>query len=294
MNKTNFISSLNYAGLGNRINTLISDIFIYDAIYPSNDKLIHWPIIKDKFEDLFEPIDGITFTDTYDKNKYKIDSKICNKKEYNRNPNGFLILKEDIEKLKNIKSYYVVFNQTIYYTYNNTPQFIIDRYLKYITKIVPKKNIRNEANNYWMKYKNMEMDNIVGVHIRQGDFNKFIERKVDVDRFISKMKEIKIKNKKTVFYVSSDDRHIINRLTNIFSSESIITYEHTQDSKSHSDFKTALICLLILSKPKHLILTNYSTYSQLAWWLGGCQAKVDIITNEYQDNLAKSNEVPCS
>ena len=285
-----FISSLNYAGLGNRINTFISDLYIYDTLYTSLDKLFYWPIIKDNFDDLFKPISGITIVNQYNKQQFKIDAKVCIQNKYIRNPNGFIILTNEIDKLKTLKSYYSRFDKTIYYTYDRTPQFIIDRYLKYINMLIPKDYIQEIVNEYWKNVDNI--NNVVGVHIRQGDFNKHPERRVDVNRFVCKMKNIKTVKPKTVFYLSTDSKVLFRNIQKQFPQNSIITYDFPEDNKSHSDFKTALICLLILSKPKHLILTNYSTYSQLAWWLGGCKSKVDIITNEYQDNFSKPNEAP--
>lgn len=277
-----FISSLNYAGLCNRLNTFISDLMLYDEVYISYDKRFWWPVINDNFSDiLISPKDAI-IEKTIDKTKFKIDSKVCDKPDYIRNPNGFVILKSELDKLKNVKSYYSKFDGTLCYTYDRTPQYFIDKYKQYISKIEPTKEITDIVTKYWDSVGLNE--NVVGVHIRQGDFEKHKERRVDINRFISKMKEIKSKNDKTVFYISTDNQKLIPQFEKIFSKESVLTYIHKQDTKVHSDFKTAFICLLILSKPKHLILTNFSTYSQLAWWLGGCEAKVDIITNEYQDN----------
>lgn len=277
-----FISSLNYAGLSNRLNTFISDLVIYDNVYPENEKLFLWTIIKDKFSDILIPPDNVLIIDNYDKKKYKIDSKVCENKYYIRNPNGFAILKTELDKIQNVKSYYSKFNKTLCYTYDRTPQYFINKYKKYVSQIKPTKDITDIVNKYWDKVG--FNDNIVGVHIRQGDFEKHKERRVDINKFISKMTEIKTKNTKTVFYISTDNQSLIPFFEKKFTKDSVITFDHIQDNKSHSDFKTAFICLLILSKPKHLVLTNFSTYSQLAWWLGGCNAKVDIITNDYQDN----------
>lgn len=281
-----FVSNLNYGGLGNRINTLVSDLMLYEKIYTSHPCLIYWPIIKDKYEDLFEPITDTTVIDMYNRKKHFVDAKVGETEQYMRNPNGFVILKSDIDKLYSIESYYRRFNGTIYYTYDRTPKYFIELYSKYLRMLVPKEDIRHTVDNYWKNVGYNERH--VGVHIRQGDFNKHIDRKVDIKRFIKTMKEILDDCPQTVFYLSTDSEAIYKKIEHQFPEGKVITYKHKQDTKEHSDFRTALICLLILSKPKRLILTNFSTYSQLAWWFGGCEAKVDIITNEFQDTYEKN------
>ena len=41
-----------------------------------------------------------------------------------------------------------------------------------------------------------------------------------------------------------------------------------------------LIDLLLLSRNRHLIASAYSTFPEVAWWLGGCVADVKIIESE--------------
>lgn len=277
-----FISYLGYAGLGNRINTIISDLIIFNEIYTSVPKVFYWPLIKDRFEDIFQPIPGTTIVNSLDKNIYYHDAKKCKTKYYIRDPNGFILFKKDIHLLKNNKSYYTKFNGTLCYTYDRTPQTFINRYLKYIKMLKPQNDILKEVEKYWS---NIGLtDNIVAVHIRQGDFNKHKDRKVDINKFLLKMKHIYSSEPNTIFYLSTDDDNLYTRISKLFPPDTVITYKHIYDDRKHSDFKTALICLLILSKPKRMILTNHSTYSQLAWWLGGCNASVDIISNSFQDN----------
>lgn len=289
-----FVSYLKYAGLGNRINSLVGDLFLFDTYYSNSSKQfnIYWPIIKDRFEELFDLVFEndkweINVIDTIDKTKFFFDAKICENNKYIKNPNGFTTLISDRSLLQGINSYYHLFDNTIYYSYDKTPDIFIKRYLKYLNMLVPKKNITKIVNDYWNNVcaNGYSMNNIVGVHIRRGDFDKYKERRVDINRFINTMKQIKNNNPSVVFYLSTDCDKTYQLIENTFNSKNVITFEHAQDSKEHSDFKTALICLLILSKCKHLVLTNFSTYSQLAWWLGGCNASVDIITNQVQDSL---------
>lgn len=281
---TKFISNLSYAGLCNRLNTLISDLMLYDTIYADHEKIVYWPVLKDSYADLFKPISGVDVVTSYDKNIYKCDAKIAENNIYVRNMNGFIIFKDEIEQIKNVHSFYSKFNGTLCYTYDRTPQYFIDKYRKYINLLIPTNEISEEVDKYWCALKSdMDIKNLVGIHIRQGDFNKLVERRVDIDRFISKMKEIESKNKDTVFHLSTDNSNLYNEIKKKFPDGKIKQYEHTQDNRRHSDFKTALICLLILSKFNHLVLTNFSTYSQLAWWLGGCHATVDVISNKFQD-----------
>jgi hypothetical protein len=49
------------------------------------------------------------------------------------------------------------------------------------------------------------------------------------------------------------------------------------DRTSREGMQDILIDLLLLSRNKHLVASYLSTFPELAWWLGGCQATVSII-----------------
>ena len=56
-----------------------------------------------------------------------------------------------------------------------------------------------------------------------------------------------------------------------------------------------LIDLLLLSKTKHILGTYRSTFNELAWWLGECKPKIEIIIDkekleEYKKNVEEDRK----
>ena len=62
------------------------------------------------------------------------------------------------------------------------------------------------------------------------------------------------------------------------------------DRKSTEGIQDALIELLLLAKNKSLKASHLSTFSEMAWWLGGCQAAVEVIPITFKGRLSIINE----
>jgi len=72
------------------------------------------------------------------------------------------------------------------------------------------------------------------------------------------------------FYVATDDQNVIKTLKERYGDNRILT--HTT-GKPYLD---TIVDLLLLAKSDKMVLTPFSTFSEVAWWLGGAKADVAI------------------
>lgn len=281
-----YISNLDYIALGNRLTVLISDMFLSEEYYKCDKFEIYWGKIKHNFNDLFENEFTVynsqnDIGEISDKNTIFLNRKYrC--KNFKKELNGFIHLKND--NLHDVYSYHYKFDHTLCYTYDRTPVELKERYLKQIKKLIIKKNIINQVQKICSTWKG----DIVGVHIRLGDFKKYPDRVVKIEQFFMKMDKMK----DNTFFISTDETSCIKKFIERYGSDRIFYRDHPYDERKN-DYISAFIDILLLAKCKRLILTNYSTYSQLAWYFGGCTEKFDIICNPKQIKFIKAIVLSC-
>lgn len=278
-----YISNLDYAALGNRLTVLINDMFLAEEYYNCNKFEIYWKKLKHSFHDLFENNYKEYNKEYLIGNNNRLFFKRGHKfKDYTKDLNGFVHLNSD--NLNNVYSYHYKFDHTLCYSYDRTPIELRKRYLKQIHKLIIKKKIVDEVN----KISSLWKGNIVGVHIRLGDFKKYPDRVVKLEQFFRIMDDMKEYN----FFISTDEVSCIKLLIDRYGTDRIFYHDHPYDEK-RDDYITAFIGILLLAKCKNLILTNYSTYSQLAWYFGNCEAKCNIVCNLKQLRLIRAIVLSC-
>lgn len=288
-------------------------------IVRQNNKTYIWKCIRYPFEQLFDINSINTNTNTnihtniYIINKNEFNHSLSNdttnhiyikkKTISNQKPyvtkfikqphgivNGFPILEHEIPIIKNITSYQPEFNKTLSFTFDKLPQYFRDIYLQYFNILKPSNEITNIINHFTNKYFN---NNMIGIHIRRGDFLVYNPEKYDRnshtnEKFFNEIDKLIQKNNKIKIFLTSDDKEteklFINKYNinkNIQNNDSdsdndtIITFPNDNDVR---DEKTALIIILLLAKCKTLILSKLSSFSELAWWFGGCSANVIYIS----------------
>ena len=278
-----YVSNLDYGALGNRLTVLISDMFLAEEYYKCNRFEVYWSKIKHKFHDLFEN----------DYTEYDVADQIGKKnrlffrrgyrcKEYTKELNGFVHLEND--DLSKVYSYHYKFDHTLCYTYDRTPVRLRERYLKQIRKLIVRKEIINEVERISSSWRG----DMVGVHVRLGDFKKHNDRVVRIEQFFKILDNMKDSN----FFVSSDETSCIKKFAERYGSNRVFYHSHSYNEK-RDDYITAFVDILLLAKCKKLVLTNYSTYSQLAWYFGRCQASCHIVCNINQLRLMKAIVLSC-
>jgi hypothetical protein len=154
---------------------------------------------------------------------------------------------------------------SIDFEYHRIPLHIREDYCKVIKSIRIADMFLELSDGYSNK---MFSDDTMGVHIRS--FIDSPEHKnrnwCGVDRYISLMDE----HHQSKFFVATDDGSIIKTLKDYFGEDRIITREQN-DNKID-----VFLEMLLLAKCSSLILSPFSTFSQLAWFLGGATVPVKV------------------
>lgn len=279
-------------GLGNRLFCLVGDMmlatefyFVDFSIYWDSNYITHkafneitgkryfWKTKKYPFQDLFET--NFEILTEIPKDDYLIINRknagINNRRPYvNDTPvgivQGFPILKNEVQLIKNVKSYQEEFNGTTAFCFDKLPIFFQEKFIKYFKLLKPSKKVLEKMNNYLID------KNTIGVHIRRGDFLHYNIKKYNrTGNTIDKYTNYIEKDKRIFLCTDCDETE--TEFKKIYG-DRVFTFETKKEIRDEMD---ALCMILLLSKCKTLLLSNYSSFSELAWWFGECQAKVHYI-----------------
>jgi len=117
----------------------------------------------------------------------------------------------------------------------------------------------------------------VGVHARTWfDEPERRDKWFDFDAFVTACSRFQDKE----IFVTSDDPAFIKRLSSALNKKLITTGRAGErapkpwQQNSREEMLDDIVELLILSKASHLVLTAMSTYSEVAWFFGGCTEEV--------------------
>ena len=204
--------------------------------------------------------------------------------KYYRSPYLAVLPSDNISRnfIKNPHSKKVIIDNQ----YNKTPEKIKNEYSRLFSMIKIKPHIIDASEKYinaTFKAKNIEK--LVTVHIRSWcDAPHKKAKWYNIQNFIDKMKELDDDDVK--FFIAVDENIIIDKLKKTFKDK--IEYyprkkDPVNDMGSYTSQVEALIDLLILGKGKNFLATETSTFSEVAWWLGGCKSKVIKIGNMIYD-----------
>ena len=99
-------------------------------------------------------------------------------------------------------------------------------------------------------------------------------------------------NPKTKFFLCTDSKEIEDMMEKEFKNRII---KYPKSNFSRTDVKATqegLIDLILLSKTKHILGTYRSTFTEVAWWLGDCKPKMEIIIDsEKEKEYLKNTEM---
>lgn len=96
---------------------------------------------------------------------------------------------------------------------------------------------------------------------------------------VKKVFQIFENNSSQRFFLTCDSQQTIDLLKNKYANQ-IMTYEGQVEQgvrNSQKGIQEALINLLLVSKNNKIYASDHSTFSEVAWWLGGAHTKVAII-----------------
>jgi len=264
--KKNLIAA-NPGGISNRLKCLISMLRISERY---NSKLyMHW--IRNaqcgaEFHRLFDNEFNMISKEELDKIE---DKKIT--QTYR-----FITFPEEIED-GFAKVYPTKRGNNIDFEFNRIPMSVRGNIISYLERLKPIPIIKSVVEKFVVKH---DVENLVGVHIRRGDFLDGKEGlgKVSSDnKFILRMKELLKDDPSTKFLLCTDCKETEDEFQELFKDKIIIYKKERRERTSRLATQQSLVDLLLLSKTNHIIGTYRSTFNEMAWWLGGCKAKVDII-----------------
>jgi hypothetical protein len=247
--------SVNGDGLGNRmkcwVNTLALD---------SNAKLF-WPknsTISTVFTDLFidegflvdEIPDGFEMSERWRLTAFP-DELI---------PEGFALYKgHEIESGKAID-----------FEYNRIPSEVRSLFLPYFLALTPVDLVTREVDAISAQF----TDSTVSVHVRTWIDAPKRASKYSINNYFKIMDEYEGKQ----FFIACDAESELAKFRARYG-ERVLSYSPKVESSIDS-FQYALIEMYLLSKNSTLITSYASTFSEVAWWLGGADAAVRIVPNK--------------
>ena len=169
-------------------------------------------------------------------------------------------------------------NRNIDYMYNKIPEKIKKEYIECFRILKPINDLQQKIDNFSNKFN----DKTVSVHIRSWNRNGEKSRRdnlFNIQKFENEMKKY---DKEHTFFIATDSKDV----QNYFLKESefknrIFIYPRDTDLDTSRDFPEGvqedLIELYLLSKNNYIIGSHFSTFTETAWWLGGCTKNIVIL-----------------
>ncbi len=268
------------AGLGNRIKCMISTIKRCDEIIEIGQDAtpyLYWPINKEcgcEAEDLFKSIYPF-------KKIYKGELPVLEVEVY---PEKVTINKSWKLQTTNIRE--------VDFKYHKLPSKDIAKFLPYFRFIEPAQDIQDAAAAFINKhFESFVKGEVVGVHIRKGDFKDLYDGRKDIskeDDFIERMTCLLEVNPNYKFLLCTEDEGTENKFKEIFGEDTIIHFpKRFRDRNNTNGIKEAFVDMLLLSACPIIIGTFLSTFTELAWWFGRCRAQVYIPGADNKEAVAK-------
>ncbi len=163
------------------------------------------------------------------------------------------------------------------FNYDKTHRWIVRMdIVDHLKRLVPVKYVREEVECYSELFD----DDTVSVHVRswgdgrpnqQGHWKEGMNG-FDINNFIAEMRK-----HSGNFFIAYDNEKYFDILNKVFSGRLIRRARRECNPGGKEFTQDALIDLYLLAKNKVLIGTKKSTFTEVAWYLSGCQAKPVIL-----------------
>lgn len=264
-------------GLCNRIKCLISAQRIAQRY--SKTLLLSWPVDEDC---------GCGFSDLFENRIAEISQEealrlSCNSGYQVYDSWRLLTLPEERLGRNFSRAYVSREGNNIDFEYERIPLIIREDILKYVRRLMPNKGITEKVEEFHKKFDRGS----VSVNIRSWPGEN---RSVFFD--IRNLYKVMDKEKTGNFFVVCDSADVLEQIRQRYGAR-VLTYPRRTfpgDRKSREGIQDALIELLLLAGNKSLKASYLSTFSEMAWWFGGCQARVEVIPITIRGRLSIINE----
>lgn len=170
---------------------------------------------------------------------------------------------------------YIEIYKTIDLLYDNTPDYFVEKYQKIFSKLNINPEITHRVNEF-----SKDWSDVIGLHVRSW----YCGRRSWHDSSLFET-EIDKCNPESKIFLCSDNSDIANHFKQKYG-ERVLQYPQnlyntphlTESGHNHdvSDNMNAFTDMLLLSKCPTIIGTFGSSFTECAWWFGGCKAKVIV------------------
>jgi hypothetical protein len=264
-----------HGGFSNRVKNLISASFLdknYTVLWRPKSfcGLRYSDIFCDEFREIVHISARSSFFNTW---RFELPTELNNML-----PLGF---SDCSEEYKGIGFPGNDLSKTIDFEYLRIPQLILSELLNKFSQLQFKEEIMRLSNTF---LHNMP-DHYVGVHARTWTDDPDRNSKwFNFDDFVKVCSCFQGQE----MFVTSDDPAFIHRLSRALDKELITMKEFGESAckpwhqKQPQEMLDDIVELLILSNASQLILTPMSTYSEVAWYLGGCSKDVYFPDPDFQ------------
>lgn len=253
------------AGLSNRIKGLVSCLRICDK--EGKKLLLDWSksnAFNCDFDDLFE--NRFVFKSQV-KPIFLNQSKLSNSAKL---LNTWRLI-ESFNDLKIDQRGSASGTKPIDFQYNAIPHCTRKTFIPYFQQLKPKRYIRDEVANFSKKFD----EDTISLAIRTWEGCESREHSFKLSNVFS----ILDNHAANQFFISCDSQNVLNQIRDKYA-DNIFYYPPRTihgDRNSKEGIQDALIDLLLLSKNNKIKASRGSTFSEVAWWFGNCEAEVEII-----------------
>lgn len=155
--------------------------------------------------------------------------------------------------------------------FNRVPDDVRAYYREYFNALTPSSFVLNRIQGWHM--------NAIGVQIRN---TNLAADKKDVASIESIFRTMESFPQDRKFFVSCMTREVSKLLHERFG-DRVVELEN----KDYSSMIDAVADMWILGHCPEMIVSPESTFSEVAWWWGGCQSRVTMVRAEYNQGLMK-------
>lgn len=154
--------------------------------------------------------------------------------------------------------------------YNRIPENVKRAYRKYFSALRPSETVKSRMDQVMLP------EHYVGVHVRLNEEWKQWNRSngSGVKQFIRKMKKYP---KDTLFFLASCDAKVAEEIKRAFPGRIL-----ELPQKDYVGDIDAIADLYLLAESEKLIATFGSSFSEVAWWLGGAESEVEVVGSYLQ------------
>lgn len=160
--------------------------------------------------------------------------------------------------------------------FNRIPNDVREYYKEYFDMLMPSRSVLDRIGRDGSEYVNA-----IGVQIRNTDMS---EDKKDVASLESMFRTMEVFSRERIFFVSCMTKEVSKRVHDRFG-DRIVELKN----KDYSSMVDAVADMWILGHCSEMIVSPESTFSEVAWWWGGCNANVTMVRAEYNQGDAEQS-----